>query len=45
MSNEEVHLKPCKSSDQLSDIFMKSLAEDVFEFYTRNFGVVSLAET
>jgi len=37
--------KPCKSSDQLVDIFTKSLAQDVFEFHRTNMGVVSLAET
>ena len=45
VSNGEVHLKPCKSSDQLADIFTKPLAIDVFEFHKRNLGVVSLAET
>lgn len=45
MSNGEVHLKPCISSDQLADVFTKSLAQDVFEFQRRNLGVVSLAET
>ena len=45
MTNGEVHLKPCKSSDQLADIFTKSLEKDVFEFHRRNLGVVSLAET
>ena len=30
LSNGEVHLKPCKSSNQLVDIFTKSLAQDVF---------------
>ena len=34
VSNGEVHLKPCKSSDL-----------DVFEFHKRNLGVISLAET
>jgi len=43
--NGEVHLKPCKYSDQLVDIFTKSLAKDVFEFHRRNLGVVSLDET
>ena len=45
MSNAKVHLKPYKYSDQLADIFTKSLAKDVFEFHRRNLGVVSLAET
>ena len=45
VSNGEVHLKPCRSSDQLIDIFTKSLAQDVFEFHRRNLGVVSLDET
>ena len=45
VSNGEVHLKPCKSSDQLADIFTKSIEKDVFEFYRRNIGVVSLVET
>lgn len=45
VSNVEVHLKPCKSSDQLDDIFAKSLAKYVFEFHRRNLGVVSLVET
>ena len=45
MRNGEVHLKPCKSGDQLADIFTKPLAIDVFEFHKINFGVVSLAET
>ena len=31
--NGEVHLKPCKSSDQLVDIFTKPLEKDVFEFH------------
>lgn len=43
--NGEVHLKLCKSSDQLSDIFTKPLEKEVFEFHRRNLGVVSLAET
>ena len=41
----EVHLKPCKSSDQLVDIFTNSLAQDVFKFPKRNLGVVRLTET
>ena len=45
VSNGEVHLKPCKSSDQLADIFTKSLAQDVFEFHRRNLGVVCLVDT
>jgi len=45
VSNGEVHLKPCKSGDELADIFTKSLAQDEFEFHRRNLGVVSLAET
>ena len=45
VSNGEVHLKPCKSSDQLDAIFTNSLAKYVFEFHRRNLGVVSLAET
>ena len=45
VSNGEVHLKPCKSSVQLDDIFNKSLEKDVFEFHRRNLGVVSLVET
>ena len=45
ISNGEVHLKPCKSSDKLADIFTKSLAKYVFEFHKRNLGVISLAET
>eukprot|EP00253_Pinus_taeda_P005127 PITA_05127 len=45
VSNGEVHLKPCKSSDQLADIFIKSLTQDVFEFHRRKLGVVSLPET
>lgn len=45
VSNGEVHLKYCKSTDQLADIFTKSLAKDVFEFHRRNLGVVSLAKT
>jgi len=43
--NGEVHVKPCKSSGQLADIFTKSLSQDVFEFHRRNLGVVSLVET
>ena len=43
--NGEVHLKPCKSSDQLADIFTKTLVIDVFEFHKINLGVTSLAET
>ena len=45
VSNGEVHLKPCRTSDQLVDIFMKPLAVDLFEFHKRNLGVVSLVET
>ena len=45
VSNGEVHLKPCRTSDQLADIFTKPLAVDLFEFHKRNLGVVSLAET
>ena len=45
VSNGEVHLKPCKSSDQLIDIFTNSLPQDVFEFHRRNLGVLSLVET
>lgn len=45
MINGEVHLKPCKSSDKLDDIFTKSLAKDVFEFHRINLGVVTLAKT
>jgi len=42
----KVHLKPCKSIDQLvDDIFTKSLAQDVFEFHRRNLGIVGVAET
>ena len=43
VSNGEVNLKPCKSSDQLANIFTKSLANDVF--HKTNLGVVKLAET
>ena len=43
--NGEVHLKPCKSSDQLADMFTKSLAKFVFAFHRRNLGVVNLSET
>ena len=43
--NGEVHLKPCKSSDQMADIFTKPLEKYVFEFHKRNLDVVSLAET
>ena len=43
--NGEVYMKPCKSSDQLDDIFTKSLAKYVFKFHKRNLRVVSLAET
>ena len=45
VSNGEVHLKPCKYSDQLTDIFTKRLEIDVFELHKRNLGVVSLAKT
>ena len=45
VSNGEVHLKPCKSSDQLADIFTQSLAQDAFEFHRRNLGVINLAKT
>ena len=45
VSNGEVDLKPCKSSDRLADIFTKPLAKDVFEFQKRNLNVVSLTET
>ena len=43
--NGEVHLKPCRTNDQMADIFTKPLAVDLFEFHKRNLGVVSLAET
>ena len=45
LNNREVHLKPCRTSDQMADIFTKPLAVDLFEFHKRNLGVVSLAET
>ena len=45
VSNGEVHLKPCKSSDQLADIFTKSLGQHVFGFHRRNLCVVSLVDT
>lgn len=45
MSIEEVYLNRCKLSDQLVDIFTKTLAKDVFKFHRGNLGVVSLAET
>ena len=45
VSNGEVHLKHCKSSDQLVDIFTKQLGKDVFELHRRNMGVVSIVET
>ena len=45
VSNGEVHLKPCRTSDQLADIFTKPLAVDLFEFHKRNLGVARLAET
>ena len=43
--NEELHLNPCKFSDQMVVIFTKPLAVDLFQFHKRNLGVVSLAET
>ena len=43
--NGEVHLKPCRTSDQLADIFTKPLTVDLFEFHKINVGVVSLAKT
>ena len=43
--NGEVHLKPCNSSDQLVDIFTKSLGKDVFEFRRRNLAIVSIVKT
>ena len=33
VSNGEVHLKPCKSSDQLANIFTKPLVIDLFDFH------------
>ena len=45
VSNGEVHLKRCKFSDHLVDIFRKPLAIDVFEFHKKNLGVVTLVET
>jgi len=41
----EFYLEPCKSIDQLVDIFTKPLSEDVFEFHRGNLGVVGLFET
>ena len=38
VSNGEVHLKPCKTIDQLADIFTKPLAVDLFEFHKINLG-------
>ena len=45
VSNGEVHLKPCRMSDQMADIFTKPLAVDLFEFHKRHLGFISLAET
>ena len=45
VSNGEVHLKPCRTSDKLANIFTKPLAVYLFEFHKRSLGVVSLDET
>lgn len=45
VKNGEVNLKPCKSSDQLIDIFTKPFEKDVLDFHRGSLGVVSLVET
>jgi hypothetical protein len=38
----DIYLEPCKSQDQLVDIFTKPLAIDVFEFHRKNLGVIDV---